>query len=223
MELVQDVRVTSLREQVLQHVRSQIMSGRVPAGAVYSVPSLAADLKVSTTTVREALLILCGNGLLKAMPNRGFRVEGMNQKQLDDLFTMRELIERFGMETLARQGVDNVDHLLALADDVTDAVKRRNIADYIETDHIYHRALFDAVGNPLLTKTAMHMREDMRLYGIDSPEGWQRQLDSVQEHYDLIALAQSNSVAAMGRLTTKHILAWKPLFKAALSTPAAAL
>lgn len=219
MELMQDVRAYSLREQVLQHVRSQVMSGRVPAGTVYSVPSLAAELKVSTTTVREALLVLCGNHLLTALPNRGFRVEGMTQKALDDLFTMRELVERFGMETLARKGIDKVDHLLALADDVADAVKRRSISDFIETDMLYHQALLDAVGNPLLTQTAMKMREDMRLYGIESPEGWQRQLDSAQEHYDMIALAQSNSVAAMGRLTSKHILAWKPLFKAALNQP----
>ncbi|WP_341844991.1 hypothetical protein [Caballeronia fortuita] len=39
------------------------------------------------------------------------------------------------------------------------------------------------VGNPLLTKMVMQLRDDMRLYGIDSSEGLKRQKESVEEHY----------------------------------------
>ena len=44
--------------------------------------------------------------------------------------------------------------------------------------------------NPLLTKLVLQLRDGMRLYGIDSPEGRQRQQDSVGEHYRLVELAR---------------------------------
>lgn len=222
MELSQDLRAPSLREQVLQQVRSDIVSGRSPAGVVYSVPGLAAELGVSTTPVREALLELCRNGMLFAMRNRGFRVEPMSMEALDDLFTMRELIEHFALESLARRGLAEPAPLIALADAVADAVMRRNVPDYIGADRAFHEAILQAVGNPLMTKMAMQLRDDMRLYGIDSDEGWQRQQDSVQEHYQMIDRAVQQDVAGLGALISQHILAWKPLFRAALGKGPAA-
>ena len=54
----------SLREQVVEHVRTQIISGQHEPDALYSVPSLAERLGVSTTPVREALLELARAGLI---------------------------------------------------------------------------------------------------------------------------------------------------------------
>src|SRR4051794_18879717 len=83
----------NLREQVLQQVRSEIISGESPPGAMYSVPSLASALGVSTTPVREALLELARNGLIMPMRNRGFKVVAPTLAQLRNLFDMRELLE----------------------------------------------------------------------------------------------------------------------------------
>ena len=53
----------NLREQVLQQVRAEIISGQSMPGSMYSVPTLAASLGVSSTPVREALLELARSGL----------------------------------------------------------------------------------------------------------------------------------------------------------------
>ncbi|WP_205128308.1 GntR family transcriptional regulator, partial [Escherichia coli] len=60
-----------MREQVLQRVRAEIISGQSLPGTMYSVPSLAASLGVSSTPVREALLELSRGGLVEPMRNRG--------------------------------------------------------------------------------------------------------------------------------------------------------
>ena len=64
----------NLREQVVQHVRAEIISGQSTPGTMYSVPGLVEDLGVSTTPVREALLELARNGLIEPVRNRGFKV-----------------------------------------------------------------------------------------------------------------------------------------------------
>ena len=217
MEILQDVGAGNLREQVVAHVRADIVSGRTPPGAVYSVPGLATELGVSTTPVREALLELTRSGLLVAMRNRGFRVELLTLPELDSLFTMRELLERFALETLARQGVKDRDSLIALADEVSDAVAAENLPKYVTTDRAFHEALVGQVGNPFLTKTVMQLRDDMRLYGIDSPEGRLRQKQSVKEHYQMVDLADQGKDKEASDLISRHILSWKPLFEVALA------
>ena len=222
MQLLQDAPRASLREHVVERVRSEILSGRTPAGAVYSVPSLAAELGISTTPVREALLELCRTGLLAPMRNRGFRVQAMSLTELDHLFTMRELLERFAMESLARQGLKNPGPAREMADNVAEAVGKGDIQGYLAADRSFHKIMVSEAGNPLQTKLILQLRDDMRLFGVDSPEGLQRQHESVQEHYQMIDLAIRQDVEAIGALISRHILAWKPLFRSALAQKAAA-
>jgi DNA-binding GntR family transcriptional regulator len=216
MELLENTRTGNLREQVVERVRSEIVSGHVPPGTVYSVPGLAAELGISTTPIREALLELSRSGLVVAMRNRGFRVEPLSSQALDDLFTMRELLERYALETLARQGLSNPEPLIGLADEVAKAVGASDVPAYIAADRAFHAALVERVDNPLLTKMVMQLRDDMRLYGIDSAEGLKRQKASVKEHYQLVELAIKQDVKKIGTLISQHILSWRPLFHAAL-------
>jgi DNA-binding GntR family transcriptional regulator len=82
----------NLREKVLQQVRAEIISGQSGPGTMYSVPTLATSLGVSTTPVREALLELSRGGLVEPMRNRGFKVVEPTLTDLRNLFDMRELL-----------------------------------------------------------------------------------------------------------------------------------
>jgi DNA-binding GntR family transcriptional regulator len=151
------------------------------------------------------------------MRNRGFRVEQLSLEALESLFTMRELLERFALETLAREGLKDRDSLVALADAVSNAVVSNDLPKYIASDRAFHEALVGQVGNPFLTRTVMQLRDDMRLYGIDSAEGRIRQQESVKEHYQMVELADQGKEKEAGDLISRHILSWKPLFESALA------
>jgi len=56
----------------------------------------------------------------------------------------------------------------------------------------------------------------MRLYGISSPAGLERQRASVSEHYEIIELAATHQCEAISALITRHIDSWKPLMTSAL-------
>lgn len=206
------------REQVLQHLRAEIVSGRVAPGTLYSVPALSSELKMSTTPVREALLELARVGLVTPLRNRGFRVEAMSLNELDNLFDMRVLLETQALVLVARRGLRDTAPLVKLADDVRDAVKAEDVRGYLETDRKFHHALVERAGNPLLTRMVMGLRDDMRLYGIDSPAGRKRQRESVDEHYQMIQLGEEGNEQAITPLIALHIESWKPLFAKAFAT-----
>jgi DNA-binding GntR family transcriptional regulator len=207
----------SLRDRVLERVRADIVSGRSAPGTMYSAPSLAAELGISTTPVREALLELSNRGMIAPLKNRGFKVKASTLDELEQLFEMRELLERFAAVKLAENGLKETAPLTALADAVAESVTAGDVRTYLEADRAFHEAFVACAGNPRLTKTVMDMRDDMRLFGIDTAAGEERQRASVGEHYQLIDLAARGDAAAIAPLITSHILAWRPLFRQALA------
>ena len=123
---IQDAQsVTSLRDMVLRRVRADIVSGQSAPGTMYSVPTLAEELGVSTTPVREALLELSLHGLITPVRNRGFRVEATSPDSLRDLFALRVLLERYAMECVARKRLTDTEDLRKLATHV------RNLRPYL--------------------------------------------------------------------------------------------
>jgi DNA-binding GntR family transcriptional regulator len=206
----------NLREQVLQHVRAEIISGQSAPGSMYSVPALAEDLGVSTTPVREALLELARSGLIAPVRNRGFRVIEPTLEELHELFEVRELLEVRAAELLACRAPRTLDSLDRLADDIRDAVEADDVHGYLEADRRFHHAFIAAAGNALLTEMAMTARDKMRLYGISSRAGRERQVASVLEHYKLIGLAIAGDVTSIKVLAKEHIRTWEQIFAEAI-------
>ena len=206
----------NLRDRVVRYVRSEIISGRVLAGAMYSVPVLAEQVGISTTPVREALLELSRVGLLVPKRNRGFQVTAMSLDELNQVFELRVLLERFAIEALARRRRVDDAVLCRLANRVAVAVESGDLVSYTDADRSFHAELLAAAGNPRLTRVAMELRDTMRLYGMGSALGCQRQVASVAEHRQLIDLALAGKVKAAGELISSHILDWKPVFASAL-------
>lgn len=206
----------NLREQVLQQVRSEIISGRSAPGAMYSVPSLATTLGVSTTPVREALLELARGGLIEPLRNRGFKVVAPTLAQLRNLFDIRELLEVYAAEIVAMKRRKDLGNLRRLAEDVAGTVEAADVAAYLEADRQFHQALTEHADNELLTESVMNLRSRMRLYGITSDAGKERQRESVREHFRIIELAEIGDADGLRQLLSHHIRSWQPIFTEAL-------
>lgn len=206
----------NLREQVLQQVRAEIISGQSLPGTMYSVPSLAASLGVSSTPVREALLELSRGGLVEPMRNRGFKVVEPTLAELRNLFDMREVLELHAAALVAANPPQDLPAVRGWADQIARAVETDDVQLYLEADRNYHREFIMAAGNSLLTELVMGLRDKMRLYGISSRAGLERQQASVPEHYRLIELALAGESEALTTLLRDHIRSWEPIFVDAL-------
>ena len=75
-----------LSASVATHLREQIISGRLQPGAFLRIDSIARELDVSTTPVREGLLLLQSESFVRLMPRRGFVVNSFTKGDLRDLF-----------------------------------------------------------------------------------------------------------------------------------------
>ncbi|MFJ2771326.1 GntR family transcriptional regulator [Streptomyces sp. NPDC087300] len=78
---------STLRQQIADALRDEILAGRLEPGQEFTVKEIAEQYGVSATPVREALVNLTAQGLLDADQHRGFRV---HEHTLDDYRGMLE-------------------------------------------------------------------------------------------------------------------------------------
>lgn len=100
-----------------QSLRSSILNGDHEPGTPLFEVHLAASLGMSRTPVREALQALARDGLVEAVPNRGFVVPRRSMEDMRELFELRESLEGMAARHAAvRATKDDVDALADLCD-----------------------------------------------------------------------------------------------------------
>jgi DNA-binding GntR family transcriptional regulator len=81
-----------LGTEVTRVLRNAVLMGEYPAGHRLRIEDLAQKLGVSTMPVREALVTLANEGLLKMLPRRGFEVTPISPQEIEDVFLVHALI-----------------------------------------------------------------------------------------------------------------------------------
>jgi DNA-binding GntR family transcriptional regulator len=88
-----------LREDIKREIRHRLVDGRLPPGARLHESRLSAELQVSRTPLREAMLGLEAAGFLTSDPGRGFLVPALDRGQFLDLGAMLGPLEVLALET----------------------------------------------------------------------------------------------------------------------------
>ncbi|MGC5012083.1 GntR family transcriptional regulator [Streptosporangium sp. DT93] len=196
----------SLREQVAHALRAALITGEMRPGMVYSAPLLAAQFGVSATPVREAMLDLAKEGLVEAVRNKGFRVNELSERDLDELAEIRELIEVPTVTRLA--GADRapvLETLRPMAQEIVDAAERGDLLAYVDADIRFHLELLALGGNSHLVEVVRDLRNRARLYGLSGLHRRGRLADSAREHLALLDLLATGDASGAERLMLHHI------------------
>ena len=82
-----------LRVQVFKAIENAVLNGEYKEGDSLNELKISAELGVSRTPVREALMQLELEGLVKNIPNKGAVVIGISEKDIEDIYAVRIRIE----------------------------------------------------------------------------------------------------------------------------------
>lgn len=138
-----DERPVSLLDWAYKQVRRMLFSGDLPQGQKIVVAQLANQLSISPTPVKEALNRLAAEGLLEALPRRGFQVRRQSIKEVQDIFECRIMLETFA----AAKAIDNFPNHPKLQEEMRqsmETLKSTDPHDYVsitELEQVFHGAL----------------------------------------------------------------------------------
>jgi DNA-binding GntR family transcriptional regulator len=202
------VSAPSLREQARQVIRALVITGQMRPDQLYSVPRLAAELGVSATPVREALLDLEREGLLQAERNRGFRVVSLSLHELNETFAIRLLLEVPSVGDIAQTGLPKpqLDELHQLAEATARTADAGDLIAFLDADLKFHVQLIATLGNRSLAKLVETLRDRVRLHGFAgnaSPEGFLKQ--SASEHFELLGYVSKRDRAGAEAIMRRHL------------------
>jgi DNA-binding GntR family transcriptional regulator len=193
---------TPLADQVYLQVLQRIQRGSVPGGSKLRDASIAAELGVSRTPVREALLRLSLEGLLSADAGRGFRLPPLDSAELREIGSILASLEPLALDQSPEPAPQQADRL-------TDIVRRLeqtrgDIAGCIELDDEFHRVLLEGCPNRRLLTLVGTLRGGLRRYLHHYLErGGRVSLSSLQHSRIAEALRKGDRPAARQLLERK--------------------
>ncbi|MGH3507928.1 MAG: GntR family transcriptional regulator [Nocardioidaceae bacterium] len=136
-------------DQAYRLIRAQILSGERAGGDWLREGDLAESIGVSRTPVREALRRLTAEGLVSYERNRGVQVAAWTAADLDEIFSLRSVLEPWACRLAAVSARVDLDELNRLADDMDDAARGSvTDVDRITTlNNRFHRLILDGSQN----------------------------------------------------------------------------
>jgi DNA-binding GntR family transcriptional regulator len=138
----------ALWEVIVDPMRRAIVLGELPPGLHLEEPALAQKFGVSRIPVREALVRLEHEGLVRVEPRRGAFIVGMTPDDVHDVYELRQLIEgRAASRAAERIDADGLARLELLASQMDEALGRREPSAMVEPDVEFHRQLVVAAGS----------------------------------------------------------------------------
>lgn len=197
---------SSYRERVADALRAALIAGELRAGEIYSAPTLAVRFGVSATPVREAMLDLAKEGLVDTVPNKGFRVTAVSEKQLDEYKHIRALIEIPTTAELATSADPAaLEALRPAAQAIVTAAADGDLIAYVEADIRFHLGLLSLGGNDHLVEVVGDLRKRSRLYGLQALVDAGRLEASAEEHLEILDALLARDENAVRTVMTRHL------------------
>lgn len=122
------------RSTAYNEVRRLLLGGAVHPGQRLSHRSLAKDLGLSRSPVREALLQLEAEGLIEHRPQSGVYLREVSPRELKELYDMRDLIEPYAAERAATLiTAAQLERLRDACDEVAEIAGLPNLVRWLES------------------------------------------------------------------------------------------
>jgi DNA-binding GntR family transcriptional regulator len=193
-----DVLARSLRSQIADRLRDDVLCGRIESGRFLRQEELVSRFGVSHTPVREALIQLTNEGLLEAIPNTGVKVRCQPPDHIREFLTpMRRSIEVYALR-LCFDDLNAADFQLwdSILDKLQMACERRDYAAMAEQEIAFHRLVVRRANEPTLVNLWSAVLSQFVAYVRHWHLLYADPLDNFREHKQIIDLFRTGDKEA---------------------------
>ena len=147
------VNENTLTNEIADIVRERILKGEYEIGEKIKESSIAQELNVSRTPIREAFRMLEEEGLLDYLPNRGCYAKGFTKRDVSDIYTVREALEEIAMtwacERITDEEIEKLEEQGELMDFYT---QKRDMDKILSMNSTFHDIIYNSAGSRFLAQ-----------------------------------------------------------------------
>ncbi|WP_328670407.1 GntR family transcriptional regulator [Streptomyces sp. NBC_00328] len=193
-------------DRVYAHVKQGVLERRYEGGSLLTEGELADAVGVSRTPVREALLRLEAEGLIKLYPKKGALVLPVSAQEIADVVETRQLVE----EHAARKAVPASPRLLARLEELLDQQKEQaaagDLAAAAVTDRCFHAEIVRSGGNEILSRLYDQLRDRQLRMGVAVMHAHpDRITKTLVEHEQILQALRAGDADAVVALIHGHV------------------
>ena len=192
-----------------QKIKAAILNEMYEPNQILNERKLAEEFQISRTPVREALKILEGEGWVKIIPWKGAIVNQITQKEIDELFQIRLIIEPAIIELLQNK----IDYKKrAYLDKLYENQKKtKTKKEFILADREFHMTFAEWTENLQLIEMVKGLNDRIYMVGhkaINSKDS-KREEESLEEHYKIIQALKNNDIMLAKNFMIAHVIETK--------------
>lgn len=196
----------SATSRAYEHVKRAILQRTYPGGALLTEGELSDAVGVSRTPVREALLRLEGEGLVRLYPKKGALVLPVSAEEVNDVIEARLLVEVHAVEAALARSAQLADRLAELLEEMRSFAARGEVSAFIGADRSFHRAFVEAAGNDILNRLYDLLRDRQLRMGVALMSDDPTRLDlAVAEHAGILAAVRAADQQAVTDAVRGHV------------------
>jgi DNA-binding GntR family transcriptional regulator len=183
----------TLKLRVYEGIKQLILSGKLRPGQKLAERDLGERLKVSRTPIREALGRLVQDGLVESRPQRGHFVREVDAKTVEDLYDLREMLEKHAIRLAMRRLSE------------ADMAELERLGRQLREGQRIHEIIARASRNDLLFEMLMRLYDRLQMFvWIDAFYADEAPLTR-REHQAIIRAARGRDEKKLLKLAESHL------------------
>lgn len=191
---------------IVASLRQAIIAGEFRPGERLIEPLLAHQLNVSRTPVREAILQLENEGLVKRIPYRGAVVAEISSRDVGEIYAVKSVLEGLASQlACGRISEGQLKELRILLRQMGSHASQQDLDAYTQVSRGFHLKIVEIAGNRWLLDTYRKLEppiQGLRILALSLPG---RPKNSLREHRAIVNAIARGDPARAEFLTQQHV------------------
>jgi DNA-binding GntR family transcriptional regulator len=197
-----------VKDNLAAYFRQEIIGGRLAPGEKIVEVKWAKLLKISQTSVREALNILLAEGFVQKGSGRTAQVTRLTDEDINHSYELRAVLEGYAARIVAQKKVP-LGELEQTLSDMRSAIECHNLSAFYERDLRFHLLLAEKTGNAMLVQGLKRIILPLFAFVVIRVQGARTQQEqwvrSLEQHKRIIDALKTHDPVFAERLVTQTV------------------
>ena len=208
----------TLRERIVESIRSAIVDGQLHPGMRIAEPELADKFGISRTPIREAFRQLESEGFITVVPRKGAIVASLSPQDISNFYDLKMVLEGYAARCAAKTLTpEDLSRMETANRQMEASSRKKDLRRVLDHHNEFHNVFLRACGNEKLHAIVSNMVMQFQRFRLilatpGKIEG------SIRQHEEIIEAFRKRDADRAEELVRKNALYGKNLLLRELGT-----
>ncbi len=194
------------REAAFEKIKEAIIKGHFKPGEKLVEQTLAQEMGVSRTPVREAIRRLEAEGFVVSIPRKGVVVSRADKEEIVQLYSIRAELEglaaRWAIENADEDDIRKLDEAISRMEETAAS---GDLDGVVQSNALFHDAIAQASKSRILCTLLKTLQDNIQRFRFRSLHLPGRPEAALAEHKEIVAAIKEKKAEEADRLLKEHL------------------